>query len=147
VGTKHFILIGSLPGGGKTYLAKLLQKKWGGYLIDDPKDIGWELINIPMGCDLIFITDPFFCLRYVQKLAEEKIYGQFPDCAISWIFLENNADQCRINVAERNDGRKVEGSIRRFSREFYFPGTSNSLLLSCYTTDESFRAMVERIEL
>lgn len=143
----HFILVAGNCGSGKSYLAKLLQKKWGGYLIDDPKDIDRELDDIPNEYDLIFITDPFFCLRHIQELAEKKLYERFPDCVISWVFLANNAEQCRINVAARNDGRQVEGSIRRFSREFHFPGTRNSLILDCYTDEVSFREMVERIEL
>lgn len=139
-----------MPGSGKSYLAKLLQQKWGGHLIDDPttdnrNTIDFELDHLPFWADLIFIADPYFCLARVQKLAEEKLYKKFPGCAISWIFLENNADQCRMNVAARNDGRRVEGSIRRFTKEFHFPGTSNALLLHCYTDDESFRKMVEGI--
>lgn len=152
VGTKYFVLVGGMPGSGKSYLAKLLQQKYGGHLIDDPTTdnrhaIDAELDKIPADCDLIFITDPFFCLQYVQKLAEEKLEGRFPVCAISWIFLDNNAAQCRMNVAKRNDGRRVEGSIRRFSKEFHFPGTKNALLLDCYSDEESFRKMVEGIVL
>ncbi len=149
MGIKYFVLIASLPGGGKTYLAKLLQQKYGGHLIDDPTTdnrnaIDAELDKIPADCDLIFITDPFFCLQKVQESAEEKLRGRF-ECAIAWIILDNDPAQCRMNVEARNDGRNVEGSIRRFSREFHFPGTSNALLLDCYSDEESFRKMVEEI--
>lgn len=149
---KFFVLVSGMPGSGKSYMAKLLREKWGGHLIDDPTTdnrnaIDAELDEIPAGCDLIFITDPFFCLQYVQKLAEEKLCGRFPGCSIAWIFLDNNPEQCRMNVARRNDGRKVEGSIRRFSKEFHFPGTPNSLLLDCYSDEESFKEMVEGITL
>lgn len=141
--TKYFTLIAGLPGSGKTYLAKSLQEKYGGFLVDDPKNMD-RINEIPEDADLIYITDPYFCLSNVRRTTEKRLYEMFPGCAIAWIFLENNPAQCRENVKVRNDGREVEGSIRRFSKEFSSP--ANSPLLPCYRDEESFREMVERIK-
>lgn len=141
---KFFVLMSGLPGSGKSYLAKILAEKHNGYLIDDPTDIDSELSKIPQNKNLIFITDPFFCLEEIQKLAEEKLYGWFPWCGITWIALDNNPQQCRMNVAARNDGRPVEGSIRRFSKEFHFP--EGGTPFPCYADEESFRAAADKLE-
>lgn len=146
-----FLLLGGAPGSGKSYVAKLLKDKWGGYIIDDPSapskctNIDKELDKIPDGIDLVFITDPFFCLQKVQKLAEEKLWGRFPGCKIAWVILDNNPTQCKINVERRDDGRKVDGSIRRFSREYHVP--PGAYILPCYVSEGQFLKEVEKIVL
>lgn len=146
----YFVLIAGNCGSGKSYVAKLLNKKWGGYIIDDPSvpskntNIDKELDKIPDGIDLVFITDPFFCLQKVQESAEEKLRGRF-ECAIAWIILDNDPVQCRINVEARNDGRNVEGSIRRFNREFHVPPGAHTL--PCYVSEAQFLEAVGRVTL
>lgn len=142
MGTKHFILIAGNCGSGKTYLAKLLQKKYGGIIIDDPKSLSC-LDEIPDDIDLIYITDPYFCLTSVRELAEEKIWGLFPGDGIAWLYFENDVVQCRKNVTSRDDGRYVKPSVSRFAAQCSFP--ANAPLLPCYKDEQSFLAMVEGI--
>ena len=112
------ILIVGLPGSGKSYLANLLAKDdENSVIIDDISDTA----QLPKLANLLIITDVNFCQDSVRDLAIHILNKIYPHVSIEWVFFENNSAACRLNVAHRNDGRYVEGTIRRFENEYHIP--------------------------
>ena len=138
---KFFLYVGA-PGAGKTYLAKLIQARLGGLLIDDPRTID-EILRIPPDTKVVHITDPNFCLERVRKKVTISLEREFPGCRLIWLFFENNIEQCRANVIERDDGRKVEGSLRRFGKEYTWP--TGQELLPCYNDEVDYNQLADYI--
>ena len=105
-----------MPGSGKTHLAYSIPNA---FVIDDIQSIESIREAISNNHHHIAITDPNLCESVTRKAAET-ILSEFSE-EIDWIFFENNPEQCRKNVELRNDGRLVEGSIKRFSRTYTIP--------------------------
>ena len=105
---KATLIIG-LPGSGKTHLGQSLSSNF----IDDPKEK-----PIPYGENLV-IADPNFCISRVRDEAIKYIqeYGYQVEC----IYFENNPEQCKENVMNRNDGRKVMLTIDYYSGLYNIP--------------------------
>lgn len=105
--TKIHLIIG-LPGSGKTHYAKTVL----GHLplVDDINDLN----QLPDANEFV-ITDPNFCnweiLNQARRLLDEKYDGS----KFIEIYFENNPKKARANVKRRNDGRNVEGTIKRFA--------------------------------
>lgn len=111
----RIILIIGLPGSGKTYLANKLQS--GGTVIDDITDQN----QLPERCERLIITDVNFCDEKLLKKACVILQSKYPGAVIDRMYFENDAKKCRRNVEYRNDGRNVEGTIRRFEKIYKIP--------------------------
>lgn len=108
-------LIIGLPGSGKTYLAYTICD----VVIDDIT----SLAQLPADVDEFVITDVNFCDASMINRAENILYRWHADVEIERIYFENDSTKARKNVEYRNDGRKVEGTIRRFERIYNPPAT------------------------
>lgn len=141
---KVVCLVG-LPGSGKTFVGRQIAIENGGegWFFDDisqPRS-QFDYAHAPTVFERFVsrITDPFFtqhlpkekhvavltdvnlCEPEQREKAIETIRHYRPDAEIEWIFFENAPDKCRKNVFLRSDGRKVEETIRRFSKSYVIP--------------------------
>lgn len=112
-------LIIGLPGSGKTHLANTICN----VVIDDIT----SLTQLPVDVDEFVITDVNFCDASMINRAENILYKWYGDVEIKRIYFENDSTKARKNVEYRNDGRKVEGTIRRFEK-IYNPPTDVHLI-------------------
>lgn len=110
--TKIYLIIG-LPGSGKTHYANTVLRHLP--LVDDISYIK----QLPLTGDFV-LTDVNFCDHSVLETAETLLKQKYPDAEIHRIYFENDAYKARRNVERRNDGRNVEGTIRRFA-PYYSP--------------------------
>ncbi len=69
----------------------------------------------------LVVTDVNLCEASTREKATKLIKSLSPDRKVEWIFFENNLEKCRKNVEHRNDGRNVEGSLKRFSKTYTIP--------------------------
>jgi len=121
---KNIVLWIGLPGSGKTYCAN----KFCDVVVDDITDLDQlprdeELGLFDIGLYDLGITDVNFCDEFILGFAYKKLKLMYPKRAIYLHYFENDPEQCRANVVYRNDGRNVEGTIKRFS-EIYNPPAS-----------------------
>ena len=108
------ILIGGIPGSGKTTLAKkLLQPD--DVLIDDPRHFNKD-VQPYLGQDLI-ITDPYFCFREVRELATKKLLEA--NYVVYEILLLTPLQLSWERVQKRDDERNITfKELRRFYAGF-----------------------------
>jgi predicted kinase len=97
------VLIGGLPGSGKTQYAKLIYSDY--LLIDDPNDIEKDVIPY-LGRDLV-ITSPFFCSKETKEKAVSFFKGK--DYVVEYISLDTPIEVCWERIQKRNvgDGRGI----------------------------------------
>lgn len=105
--TKIHLIIG-LPGSGKTYYANKHFKDVP--IVDDITD----LCQLPTVQEFV-ITDVNFCDRLTLENARNVLTKLYGDVKFNHIYFENDPEKARKNVKRRNDGRYVEGTIRRFA--------------------------------
>jgi ABC-type oligopeptide transport system ATPase subunit len=122
-----------MPGSGKSTLGEALAKDAspsGSILfIDDigivTKDAKEYLSNLELdGVSELLISDVYFCRDKVRSSAKKIVEEVFPNIPIEFIFFENSAEKCLINVvnrAEKGDDRKVTGLIAQLSKEYVIP--------------------------
>jgi hypothetical protein len=118
------ICVAGLPGSGKTFYAENLQKRIpNSILFDDVKIEDIEKIKEASdNFSTIILTDPWFCDAACRRRAEKKLKETLGEnIIIEWVFFKNDLAQCRENVKIRNDGREVNGSLRRFSKIYEVP--------------------------
>lgn len=113
-----------LPGSGKTHLAYDSAKAQGGIVVDDIKDVR----ELPSTLDQRWIiTDPNFCkpgtLERAKKMVMDHVATIDKQVGVMIFvqYFENNPEQCRKNVRHRNDGREVEGTIRKYEKIYNPP--------------------------
>ena len=110
------ICVVGLPGSGKTWYAKNVLK-WD-YLVDDPTDFFDFPRDVPPEKTVV-VCDPALCM---SKTRAKSILGvMYPEHEIEWIFFENDLEQCKKNVAYRNDGRKVNITLEHLSKNYVIP--------------------------
>lgn len=104
------ILIGGIPGSGKTTLAKkLLQAE--DILIDDPRYFSKDVLPY-LGQNLI-ITDPHFCFRKIREVVNERLVKV--NYAVYEILLLTPLELCWERVQKRNDERNITfKELKRF---------------------------------
>lgn len=110
-------------GSGKSFLAKSLCKKSNTILFDDlgiASSIA-DFKQVLMTDKNLVVTDVNLCEASTREKATKLIKSISPDREIEWIFFENNIEKCRKNVIHRDDGRNVEGTLRRFSKTYTIP--------------------------
>lgn len=118
---RNIIFIVGSPGSGKSYLAMDLSEEDDAVIVDDPKDFSEIEKAIKTSSRDVIIADCFLCEEEVRLKAEQRIRLLDQKAQLVWYFFEKNPEQCRKNVELRNDGRKVEGSIKRFSSTYCIP--------------------------
>lgn len=102
-----YLIIG-LPGSGKTHYANENFKNIP--IIDDITSID----QLPTVKELVII-DVNFCDNNILKYAREVLSKKYGWINFHHIYFENDVDKARANVIHRDDGRNVEGTLRRFA--------------------------------
>lgn len=109
--TKITLIVG-LPGSGKTHYARnVLQSP----VIDDINSIE----QLPVSGDFAII-DVNFCDANIMRKAKDFLMTKYDNVEFVEIYFENDPEKARANVIRRNDGRNVEGTIKRFTA-IYMP--------------------------
>ncbi len=113
IGKVTFVI--GLPGSGKTTWVKDFA---------EPEALVFDDIVTGQVKDLIqalekgkhcYVVDPNLCDPTVRNIA----VGVLPvGTTTSFVYFENNPEQCKANVKRRNDGRKVLQAIERLSRVY-----------------------------
>lgn len=106
--TKIHLIVG-LPGSGKTHYALSVL----GHLplVDDIR----EQDELLPDTQEFVIIDPNFCDEKILENAKQILTFFYPNAEFEIVYFENNPDACRANVARRDDGRNVTGTIERFA--------------------------------
>ena len=122
--TKKFIILISLPGSGKSFYGNNLRKQYGALccFMDDIFHMD-EIKAVAPHFNTLIFCDPNLCDEINRRRCVDWLKRHYPSADIQLIFFENNAEQCRKNVSLRNDGRKVEGTIRRFEKTYKVPNS------------------------
>lgn len=128
---KNLVVIVGLPGSGKTNAAQNYSD-FLDYIVFD--DVGndeymmnklysyltyWKDLDNDWRSGVV-VTDTFLCEPKNRSSFQKKLneYGLRP----TWLFFENDPEQCIKNVQNRNDGRKISASyIRELSKKYVIP--------------------------
>ncbi len=117
------ILVVGLPGSGKTHLAhSLVDKHEHMSIVDDIT----TLDQLPESGDIV-ITDVNFCDGNILEKAIVIFHEKYDNAKIFTVYFENDPDAARRNVAYRDDGRNVEGTIRRFEKIYNPPDDARKI--------------------
>lgn len=111
------ILFVGLPGSGKTFLAN----KMCDIVVDDITGRSELPTNENLGNHDLGITDVNFCDENILNKATEFLKTKYQNHTIGIVYFENDPVKCRKNVEFRDDGRNVEGTIRRFEKIYNPP--------------------------
>lgn len=124
---EKIIYIIGLPGSGKTTLGnKLIKNKSSTFFLDDPsvshKTQKPEnfLKSIPRDTKTVILADPHLVVSTQEDLtALNKIV--YPDCAVEFIYFENNPEACLANIQRRNkkDFRIISTGYMAFLSKTY----------------------------
>lgn len=109
------LLFVGLPGSGKSYHAKKLCD----VVVDDITDL--SQLPDDIGSNDLGVIDVNFCDESILKAAGKYLKNKYPTHAIGVVYFENDARKARKNVDRRADGRNVEGTIRRFEKNYNPP--------------------------
>lgn len=117
------ILFVGLPGSGKTFWAKKICD----VVVDDITDFSQLPTSETLGSRDLGITDVNFCDSNILKKAVTILKNMYPKHSIGVSYFENDSHKCRKNVEYRNDGRVVEGTIKRFEKIYNPPETARKI--------------------
>jgi hypothetical protein len=132
----YLLVIVGLPGSGKTYEAKRLEKQIGKCTFFDDyskNNIGFDaLINSIKMSENVIITDPYLCIsRNLDRLLEIFDENQGDnDYSCDIRYFNNDPEQCWINASNRDvtGEKETSGLIRYLSKQYNPPlGKYNSL--------------------
>lgn len=117
--TKVICIVG-LPGSGKTKVANDLchlhtMISNNVIVVDDIKSL--DQLPAPDECDLLIITDPYFCITSTRKTADAFLKLRYGG-EVDWRFFPNEPEKCLLNVEHRADGRKVFEFIKQLSKVY-----------------------------
>lgn len=128
-------LVVDLPGAGKTSLTKVLSQG-NTTVYEDFRNgqVHWEqfLNDLRSGMDHV-VNDPSLCDSEVRGRVERCFKEKVPDIQIAWVFLNNDPDQCILNVLsdfwynKRNDLEPRLREIRRLSPIYQIPQDHQAL--------------------
>jgi hypothetical protein len=112
----EIILFIGLPGSGKTHVSGRMCSE----IFDDIIDL--DLLPQQIEVDSILgICDVNFCDDKILSNAVAFFKDKYPHSRVKKHYFENAPDKCRANVVHRNDGRNVEGTIKRFEKIYNPP--------------------------
>jgi ABC-type oligopeptide transport system ATPase subunit len=132
-----------MPGSGKSTLGNSISD--GATLfIDDisiiTKNAKEYLSNLNVdGYSQLIIADVFFCQESVRNAATKIVQEVFPNIPIEYLFFENSAEKCLINVEKRKengDDRKVEELIKILSKQYVIPEGSQVVEIKHQTSNK-----------
>lgn len=129
------IFIVGLPGSGKTFLGNRLQDAFNSagiknMFLDDASTK--DQIKIVLGlmkseenfkdlafdnAEFLIITDPMLCYKPAQEVAK----ASFSGVTQTWVYFENNPEQCIKNILGRDERVISLGWVEHLSREYYIP--------------------------
>lgn len=128
---KKFTIISGLPGSSKSFLAnKLLEENPNQVLLDDISRLlrvshrglkYYEVVAQFVEYDSFILSDPAFCEEPFRFQVIKELEEIFREVSFSFIYFENDPEQCLRNVALRDDGRKVEKYIKKLSQTYKIP--------------------------
>lgn len=110
-----------LPGSGKTHFTHTFVDAC---VVDDLQSL--DDLPAPHSVDHLVICDPWLCMPLIRDNAENILMMRY-QTRPNWVFFENNAHQCRLNVLHRDDGRKVQGMIHMLSQAYQIPSDAMAL--------------------
>ena len=113
----NILLFVGLPGSGKTHLANKICD----IVVDDITDLSQLPTYEDFGYYVLGVTDVNFCDELILEKAINTLKSKYENHSIGIVYFENDPDKCRKNVEYRNDGRNVEGTIRRFKNIYHPP--------------------------
>lgn len=119
-------LIGGLPGAGKsTYANELSESITNSFLTSDPMRLDSLLMDLNHvknnKISNWIIESPHLSTKEAQLSMISFLNNNLNEHKLNWIIFENNPEQCRLNVAHRNDGRVVDATIKMYSKEYNIP--------------------------
>lgn len=129
-------LIVGLPGSGKSHLAAQMAQVEPCFVIDDIREISQLPDKKQLGSKRLVITDVNFCDHHILSNAIRKLEQTYQDTSIDVVYFENNPEKCRSNVAYRDDGRNVEGTISRFEKIYQPPENCKSIWTLDLSTEQ-----------
>jgi GTPase SAR1 family protein len=124
------VIVVGLPGSGKSFLLHQLKSDaeargqtvaW----LDDPRTPGQleaflsEVTRAQP--DLVVIADPSLCDDVVRYKADGLLSTRFGSAEIHWTYFANDASQCLLNTANREDGRNVRVDILTWTKRYNIP--------------------------
>lgn len=117
---KQILIIIGLPGSGKTFFSKNIEKK--GYIIFDDFITSFydgQIISCLKRNLKICLNDPRLCLKNIFDYYINKILKIVDKSNIYLILFENNSERCLKNINNRNDNRKrVEETVVMYSNQY-----------------------------
>lgn len=141
----HIILIGGLPGSGKSIYADELGKRTPNSITTkDPM----ALHVLTDALDYIknnqveswIIESPHLTIKSGQdtmiSFLEKHLNTPFN---IHWILFDNNPEQCKINIDKRADGRDVMNTLIHYSKKYNTP--HGATLIPVYGSQSSSPAL------